>query len=171
MAKQHISKHAKDVSKGDAAGAASRPARAGERQTRRRRPQGRAKAVEVQPGASAAAAPLPEADVDSSAMSTGSGTTGRAASPSKAKSKRPGGAEASGADRPPASTKRAVLIGMLERAEGASVTEIGQRLGWLPHTVRAAITGLRHAGREVSRSKDPSGQSVYRVAPIATHER
>ena len=46
---------------------------------------------------------------------------------------------------------------MLERPEGASVAEIGQRLGWLPHTVRAAITGLRHAGREVTRSKDADG--------------
>jgi biotin operon repressor len=54
----------------------------------------------------------------------------------------------------------AVLIGMLERPDGASVAELGQRLGWLPHTVRAAITGLRHAGREVARSKD----SVYRLA-------
>ena len=41
------------------------------------------------------------------------------------------------AHRSPASTKRAMLIGILKRAEGASVTEIGQRLGWLPHTVRA----------------------------------
>jgi hypothetical protein len=72
------------------------------------------------------------------------------------------------ADRPPASTKRAVLIGMLERPEGASVAEIGQRLGWLPHTVRAAITGLRHAGREVTRSKDATGHSVYRLAPVVT---
>jgi hypothetical protein len=68
------------------------------------------------------------------------------------------------ADRPRASTKRAVLIGMLERPEGASVAELGQRLGWLPHTVRAAFTGLRHAGREVTRSKDAEGQSVYRLA-------
>ncbi len=68
------------------------------------------------------------------------------------------------ADRPRASTKRAVLIGMLERPEGASVAELGQRLGWLPHTVRAAMTGLRHAGREVTRSKDAEGQSVYRLA-------
>src|SRR6516165_3047691 len=44
-------------------------------------------------------------------------------------------------DLPRAGTKRAMLIGMLERAQGASVAEIGQRLGWLPHTVRAAITG------------------------------
>ena len=68
------------------------------------------------------------------------------------------------ADRPRASTKRALLIGMLERPDGASVAELGQRPGWLPHTVRAAITGLRHAGREVTRSKDAEGQSVYRLA-------
>jgi hypothetical protein len=75
---------------------------------------------------------------------------------------------ASGADRPRGSTKRAKLITMLERAEGASVAEIGQHLGWLPHTVRAAITGLRHTDREVTRSKDAAGQSVYRLAPVET---
>ena len=64
-----------------------------------------------------------------------------------------------------------MLIGMLERAEGTSVTEIGQRLGWLPHTVRAAITGLRHAGREVMRSKDAEGQSVYRLVGPKTVDR
>jgi hypothetical protein len=72
----------------------------------------------------------------------------------------------SSADQPPASTKRAKLIAMLERPEGASVAEIGQRLGWLPHTVRAAITGLRRAGREVTRSKDADDRSVYRFAPV-----
>jgi hypothetical protein len=72
----------------------------------------------------------------------------------------------SGAEQPPASTKRAQLISLLERPEGASVAEIGQRLGWLPHTVRAAITGLRNAGREVTRSKDADDRSVYRLAPV-----
>jgi DNA-binding MarR family transcriptional regulator len=71
-------------------------------------------------------------------------------------------------DQPRASTKRAKLIGMLERPEGASVAEIGQRLGWLPHTVRAAITGLRKAGREVTRCKDDQDRSVYRLASIET---
>jgi len=74
-------------------------------------------------------------------------------------------------DLPRAGTKRAMLIGMLERAQGASVAEIGQRLGWLPHTVRAAITGLRHAGREVTRSKNESSQAVYRLAPVETQSR
>ena len=72
----------------------------------------------------------------------------------------------SGADQPPAGTKRAKLINMLERPEGASVAEIGQRLGWLPHTVRAAITGLRKTGREVTRSKDVDDRSVYRLARL-----
>jgi uncharacterized protein DUF3489 len=73
-------------------------------------------------------------------------------------------ANMSGEKQSRASTKRAQLIGMLERPEGASVAEIGQRLGWLPHTVRAAFTGLRHAGREVTRSKDAAGRTVYRLA-------
>jgi hypothetical protein len=99
--------------------------------------QARAEAAAAQPGASAAAATLPEAIVDSSALSTDGDATMRAASQSRPKPKRAGAAAASGAHRSPASTKRAMLIGMLKRAEGASVTEIGQRLGWLPHTVRA----------------------------------
>jgi len=70
--------------------------------------------------------------------------------------------------KPQASTKRAQLIGMLERPEGASVAEIRQRLGWLPHTVRAAITGLRNAGREVTRSKDVNDRSVYRLVSVKT---
>ena len=79
-----------------------------------------------------------------------------------------GTASVSGAEQAPASTKRAKLIGMLERPEGAAVAEIGQRLGWLPHTVRAAITGLRKAGREVTRSKDANNRSVYRLVPMNT---
>ena len=71
-------------------------------------------------------------------------------------------------EQAPASTKRAKLIGMLEQPEGATVAEIGQRLGWLPHTVRAAITGLRKAGREVTRSKDANERSVYRLVPMKT---
>jgi hypothetical protein len=56
---------------------------------------------------------------------------------------------------------------MLERPEGASIAEIGHRFGWLPHTARAAITGLRKAGREVTRSKDADDRSVYWLAPPA----
>ena len=77
-----------------------------------------------------------------------------------------GAASVSGANHRTASTKRAKLIAMLERPEGASVAEIGPRFDWLPHTVRAAITGLRRAGREVTRGKDADDRSVYRLAPV-----
>jgi len=77
-----------------------------------------------------------------------------------------GASAVSSANQRPASTKRAKLIAILERPEGASVAEIGQRLCWLPHTVRAAITGLRKAGREVTRSKDADDRSVYRLALV-----
>ena len=79
-----------------------------------------------------------------------------------------GMAKVAGAEQPRAGTKRPKLIGMIERPEGASVVEIGQRPGWLTHTVRAAITGLRKAGREVTRSKDDQDRSVYRFASIET---
>jgi Protein of unknown function (DUF3489) len=83
-------------------------------------------------------------------------------------------ANVSGEKRSRANTKRAQLIGMLERPEGASVAEIGQRLGRLPHAVRAAFTGLRHAGREVTRSKDATGRLAYRLTrskPLPTGDR
>src|SRR5262249_42620436 len=170
MAKQQISKHAKSGTKRDR-GAANRSAGADDQQTRRRRPRPRSGAAAVQQGASAAATNPPEAIVAGNTASTGSETAGRAASPPRSKPRRAGATEASGTDRPPASTKRAVLIGMLERAEGASVAELGQRLGWLPHTVRAAITGLRHAGREVTRIRDQNRQSTYRLGPVETTDR
>jgi hypothetical protein len=82
------------------------------------------KGESAQPGASAAAATLPEAIVDSSALSTDGDATMRAASQSRPKPKRAGAAAASGAHRSLASTKQVMLIGMLKRAEGASVTEM-----------------------------------------------
>ena len=168
MAKQHTSKQSKIRAKVDT-GEVKIPARTGERQPRRHHPRARSRSVAVPTDAAGAAATLPAVDAEKSAAST---TNDEMSSPAASRSEpvSQGGdaatASAFGADRPPASTKRAMLIGMLERPEGASVAEIGQRLGWLPHTVRAAITGLRHTGREVTRSKTENGQSVYRLALV-----
>ena len=38
-------------------------------------------------------------------------------------------------------------------------------------TALAGLTGLRHARREVTRSKNDSGHTVYRLAPIETPDR
>lgn len=57
-------------------------------------------------------------------------------------------------------TKKAQLIQMLNRKAGADVAAISKRLGWLPHTTRAALTGLRKAGYEISTEKSGNGKSV-----------
>ena len=166
MASKQTNKQATSAAK------TNNPDRKPEHQPRRRISRGRSKSATTQAGSAAAqAAVVPEGASESIDLSTNTTPSPEhQASQSKPPSEGADLATANlpGADRPRASTKRAVLIGMLERPEGASVAEIGQRLGWLPHTVRAAFTGLRHAGREVTRSKDAEGQSVYRLAPVET---
>lgn len=171
MAKQQTSKQAKSAAKVDSGGA-NTPARKGERPSRRRRPLARSGSATARQSDSAAVAAtaLPVAISENSPVSAANNElSAQAAAQSGPGSEGTDAATAS--DRPRGITKRAMLITMLERAQGASVAEIGQRLGWLPHTVRAAITGLRHAGREVTRNKDQNGQSVYRLAPAETPDR
>ncbi len=166
MASKQTNKQAESAAK------TNKPGLKPERQPRRRLSQGRSQSAATQTSSGAGqAAVAPEGASESIDLSTNTTPSPEhQASQSKPPSEGADLATANvpGADRPRASTKRAVLIGMLERPEGASVAEIGQRLGWLPHTVRAAMTGLRHAGREVTRSKDATGQSVYRLARAET---
>src|SRR5437899_2408998 len=169
MASKQTRKQATSPAKADA-GEASKPARNRQRTPRRRASQARSgsAAAQTSSGAGHAAAAL---EGGSESIDLSKNTTlapEHQASQFKPMSADLATANVPGADRPRASTKRAVLIGMLERPEGASVADIGQRLGWLPHTVRAAFTGLRHAGREVTRNKDAEGQSVYRLARAET---
>jgi hypothetical protein len=169
MASKQAHKQAKSPAKADT-GEANKPARDRQRAPRRRVSQTRSKSAANQTGSAAArAAAAPRGASKSIGLSKNT-TLPPEDQASQSKPASEGvdlvTARMPDADRPRASTKRALLIGMLERPEGASVAEIGQRLGWLPHTVRAAITGLRHAGREVTRSKDANGQSVYRLALV-----
>ena len=61
-------------------------------------------------------------------------------------------------------TKKAQLIQMLSRKSGADVATLSEKLGWLPHTTRAALTGLRKAGFDVSAEKPGMGDPMrYRI--------
>jgi hypothetical protein len=62
-------------------------------------------------------------------------------------------------------SKRAKVIALLQRDEGATLDELVEVTGWLPHTTRAALTGLRQNGHAITRGKDDGGRSVYRIAP------
>ena len=71
--------------------------------------------------------------------------------------------------QPRAGSKQGQLIAMLSRENGASIVEIATALGWLPHTTRAALTGLRHKGYELGREINGERGGIYRVTamPIA----
>jgi len=64
---------------------------------------------------------------------------------------------------PRAGSKQALVIQLLSRPEGASLNNLVQATGWLPHTVRAALTGLRQRGFEIERLAGEDGRSVYRL--------
>jgi hypothetical protein len=60
-------------------------------------------------------------------------------------------------------SKQALVIALLHRREGASLGELTAATGWLPHTTRAALTGLRKKGHALTRDKRADGTSIYRI--------
>jgi hypothetical protein len=60
-------------------------------------------------------------------------------------------------------SKLALVIEHLQRADGATIIDLTQATGWLPHTTRAALTGLRKRGYAVIRERIGAGGSVYRI--------
>jgi hypothetical protein len=66
--------------------------------------------------------------------------------------------------RPPREgSKIAAVITMLGRKTGASLTDLVDATGWLPHTTRAALTGLRKHGHAITRTRQADGTAVYRI--------
>jgi Protein of unknown function (DUF3489) len=65
---------------------------------------------------------------------------------------------------PRGGSKLAQVIELLERDHGATIEELIAATGWLAHTTRAALTGLRKRGYavEIDRSDDRRG-SFYRI--------
>ncbi len=63
-------------------------------------------------------------------------------------------------------TKKTQLIRMLSRRSGVDVSTICEKFGWLPHTTRAALSGLRKSGLELTSEKPGNGRpSRYRIVP------
>jgi hypothetical protein len=63
-------------------------------------------------------------------------------------------------------TKIAQVIELLQGSDGATLAELVANTGWLPHTARAALTGLRKRGYAVGINRaDKARGSVYRIEP------
>ena len=60
-------------------------------------------------------------------------------------------------------SKQALIVEMLCKDAGASLDALVQATGWLPHTTRAALTGLRKRGYAVERVRDEGRGSMYRI--------
>jgi hypothetical protein len=67
-----------------------------------------------------------------------------------------------------AGSKQAKIIELMKRAKGATLDEMIKATEWLPHTTRAALTGLRKRGFSLERIKDEAKGSVYRIKSGST---
>ena len=78
-----------------------------------------------------------------------------------------GGATPTKPPLPKPPSKTSLVLGMLQRAGGTTLEKMVEATGWLPHTTRAAVTGLRKKGHNVTRSK-VDGETRYTVtaAPV-----
>lgn len=65
-------------------------------------------------------------------------------------------------------TKQALVITMLMRTQGASIAELIAATGWLAHTTRAALTGLRKRGFAIETVREVGAGTCYRLgdAPV-----
>jgi hypothetical protein len=64
----------------------------------------------------------------------------------------------------PRGSKRAQIIALMQRKSGATLDEMVEATGWLPHTTRAALTGLRHKAFDITKSKEKGNKTVYRLS-------
>jgi hypothetical protein len=87
----------------------------------------------------------------------------RPAKHTKAKSSKPPPslAPTTAAARP---SKKASVLGLLQRPQGAAIGELTEATGWQPHSVRAVLTGFRTEGKELIRAKGEGGTTRYRIS-------
>jgi hypothetical protein len=65
----------------------------------------------------------------------------------------------------PRVTKASTVLALLGRKDGATLAEMIAVTGWLPHTTRAALTGLRKKGHVLDKSKR-GDQTCYHIAGV-----
>ena len=63
-------------------------------------------------------------------------------------------------------TKAAEITVLLKREQGATLGELIAATDWLPHTTRAALTGLRKKGRPIERGKRDDATCCRIVAAL-----
>jgi hypothetical protein len=67
---------------------------------------------------------------------------------------------------PAAPNKTSLVVTLLQREGGATLGDLIAATRWLPHTTRAALTGLRKKGHAISKTK-AEGVTTYTIASAA----
>jgi len=68
------------------------------------------------------------------------------------------------APAPRGGTKISRVVGLQQRDDGATLDEVVAATGWLPHTFRAALTGLRKRGYAIEKHLNAEGRRGYFIA-------
>ena len=108
------------------------------------------------------------------AQASNAATKGRKATPGKRRMAReasdPATAETASVSAKPQDVKTpaptskiASVTALLEREQGATLAEMVEATGWLPHTTRAALTGLKKKGHTLIKDKRDD-VTCYRIA-------
>jgi hypothetical protein len=73
--------------------------------------------------------------------------------------------------QPRAGTKKATLMALLGRAEGASVREIMTTLGWQAHSVRGCLSTLSRQNAGIHSFRRPDGERAYSTVTAPEPDR
>ena len=66
---------------------------------------------------------------------------------------------------PRENSKQAQVIAMLQRPEGATITQIREATGWQQHTVRGTFAGaFKKRGLAITSNKEAGSERIYRLA-------
>jgi hypothetical protein len=62
-------------------------------------------------------------------------------------------------------TKQAKVVELLQREQGATIAEMQASTGWLSHTTRAVLTGIRKRGATIEKTK-VNGVTRYKAVVV-----
>ena len=63
-------------------------------------------------------------------------------------------------------TKPKTILKLISRKSGATLAQLVTATGWKPHSIRAALTGLRKKGVKIERQKNASDVTLYKAAEV-----
>lgn len=69
------------------------------------------------------------------------------------------------AQKPNAPSKQQLLAALIVRDKGATLDQMIAVTGWLPHTTRAALTGLKKKGYAINSDKVDGVRTYRGIAP------